>query len=367
MTTQERSQGVPHELSNDTLPLNLPQMSDQVPQCIGLSPVDAKNTSLDHLILHPTKPDTPVLVSTEALYWYNETVVSALAKGKKAYLFTHTPVDEGVVHVIEDVTERGDIVLVNYDGSDNDKSKDLLESLRTISSVVALDIQGVYQNQYVGLVDVDGCEGYSDTHSFIEAFNQSPEMWPTPGQLEYPLLLASIEDGAEIERLWEIYRSRFEDVEVNSVTEAAFDETSFKEILKDPSVVKAVHVQNSKIVNLMLFMTDISHASWLNQDYFKAHFSEAYKSKNLLLFLGVVSDPQATGTIHSLSPIKLLMKVGQKRSSDAVITFECNEVSAHYLPKLVTFAINRSGYGHVEGLDEPVAQSRFLAISKLNT
>jgi hypothetical protein len=334
------------------------------PQCIGVPEEVIATLPPDAIISCPELPDTGILVDAQYLYWYNSDVVRQLAQDGSAFVYTHADASPGTAEAIASVVDEGNIVLVNFDESSNDRLPELLDELQQFPGAECRLIESVYQNQYIAQVDFEGCEGYQAAEGFVDFFNNHPEFLPGEEEAEFPLLLGSIEDDEEIDRLWKIYNSRFEYVSERSVTEAAFDESEFKRILRDPGVVKAVHMQDNKVVNLMLFMTDLSDASWLREEYYQQYTQEAYETNNLLLFLGVVSDPDAEGSMHMLSPISLLTRVGQARQSSVAITFECNEVSAKYLPGLVKFAIEQTGFSRVSGLDEPVSQSRFMQISK---
>jgi len=335
------------------------------PQCIGVSDNDLAKVTHESIIYGSDK-NSPILVSANELYWYNKDVIKTLSDSGKVYVYTHLGSSEDAARVIRDaVGVNGHTVLINTDNSTFDRSEDVISSLT--DAFEDLDIQEipeVFQNQYIGVVHFEGSSDFKVSPGFIDIFNRMPSLWPETPDEDCALLLSSRDCSEEIDRLWGVYKSRFEEVSKVSITEAAFDEETFKRILVDPSIIKPVHVQDGRIVNLLLFQTDLSDASWLQREYYESVYSEAYETNNILLFLGAVSDPNARGSNHIFSPINLLTKIGVIKGSDVLITFECNEVSAHYLPGLVEASISQTGRASIDGLGEPVSQSTFIKISK---
>ena len=329
------------------------------PQCIGVQPEILENIAHDTVVWHPERNDVPLLVKAEDLYWYNTDVMDKLTGDAPAYIYAHAEMvdDAGAERIAEAIRKDGAAVYINTDGSVGDDSRVLEQKLGEYG-VDVREVENVFQNQYIGEIVFPGVEGYLPVPSVIDAYDSYVDLH-AEGQGTYAELVRDIQ-GDELEHLWSVYNSRFEGVAENSISEAAFDEAGFKEIMHDPSVVKAVSRVDGKIASVTMFMTDMEHASWLNKKYYEKHYGDALETGNLLLFLGIVSDPEMPGGHHSLAAMNLLVEVGKRRGSNALITFECNEVSYAYLPEIVKGAIESTGIASVEGLEKPVSQSRFL-------
>lgn len=329
------------------------------PQCIGIKPEVLEGVAKDDIIWHPEHTDVPLLVPAEDIYWYNTDVIKKLTGEAPAYVYAHAEKvnDSGADRIAESIRRDGSVVYINTDGSREDDTKQLEQALLD-RGVEVHEVENVFQNQYIGEINFPGMDGYASVPSLQEVFDNAPDLH-THGEGTHAELAPSI-DGEELESLWKVYDSRFEYVAENSISEAAFDEEGFKEIMQDPTVVKAVSRVDGKIASVTMFMTNMDHASWLNEGYYRQQHGQALETGNVLLFLGIVSDPEVPGSHHSLAAMNLLVEVGQRRGSNALITFECNEVSSSYLPDLVKGAIEATGIASVSGLEKPVSQSRFL-------
>ena len=329
------------------------------PQCIGVQPEILEGIDRDTVVWHPERNDVALLVQAKDLYWYNTEVMDKLTGDAPAYIYAHAEKvdDAGAERIAEAIRKDGAAVYINTDGSAEDDSR-LLEQKLGDYGVDVREVKNVFQNQYIGEIVFPGVDGYYPVPSVIEAYDSYTDLHAESGSTHAELVRDI--SGEELEHLWQVYNSRFEGVAENSISEAAFDEAGFKEIMHDPSVVKAVSRVDGKIASVTMFMTDMDHASWLNKDYYEQRYGEALNTGNLLLFLGIVSDPELPGGHHSLAAMNLLVEVGKRRGSNALITFECNEVSYAYLPEIVKGAIESTGIASVKGLEEPVSQSRFL-------
>ncbi len=306
--------------------------------------------------------ETPVLVPSKALYWYNQKLLTELFSERETYIYTQAEPTDQSVKIMAEVIDTGAVVLTPVTQS----SSILVEKLQADAvegrTVKAEPLIGAYLNQYVGEVDLEGITDYIKAPTFFEQYRTSLE----DGTLTLDLLngaaLIDSVSGSEASRLWDIYKEPFEEISVNSPINAGFDEEGFYKALQDETVVKVVNRVDGIISTLALFETDIDNAEWLNSDYFEKELPEAYHTDNILLFLGMVSDENMRGNAYSTDLINLLLKVAIERNSKSDITFECNEVSSHYLPEIVAGAINASGIATVRGLESPKAQTTFLAL-----
>lgn len=305
--------------------------------------------------------ELPVLVPTKALYWYNQDMLNQLYPGKDTYFFTQLKAQETIVDAVGHALQQGKVMLA----AETPVVANLVRKVQAKygeENVVHESLHDAFLNQYVGEAQFLPEQSYKVSPDFITQYRQALQ----EGLLEEdPGNGASIVDvieGEEADRLWEIYEKPFDDISVSSPINAGFDKDGFYKALQDPSVVKVVNRHNGVMTTMAFFETDLKNASWLNERYFSHNYPEAYASKNILLFLGIVSDENMRGNAYGADLINLLLKVGKMRETKVLITFECNEVSSHYLPQLVEATINGSGQAAVSGLNKAVSQTKFSAL-----
>lgn len=340
-------------------PQNIGLDKDTYEQIAGDKDVLAMDTFEDD-----RKLTTPILVPTSKLYWYNQKLLSKEFPEKPIYFFTQVQPNEGVAGIVAEALQEGGVIIVNSDDSKTDHSRALQEILSK-NYKLTLDrrsLMDAYLNQYIGAVKFEG-KDFKKTKPFFDCYQRMVKEGLLHDRPDEGPSILDVVEGAEAQRLWEIYQNPFEDISVSSPISAGYDKKGFMDVLSDPNVIKVVNKNQEIITTVGLFVTNFDHSPWLNEDYYKYKYKHAYDTDNILIFTGIVSDENMKGSMYSLELIKLLVKVQEARDSNAIITFECNEVSANYLPRLVEFAINRSDSGTVHGLERNVAQSRFHSLS----
>lgn len=305
----------------------------------------------------------PAAVPITDLYWYNNELLNTYYPGKEISLFTHLHVDDQVVDKLTQSLENGEVILLNCDGTSIDKSDELESALvsKFGERLQSPTLPDAFLNQYAGTVCFEGA-AFNDAFSFQEVYNRMVAQGTLEDASVKGASIIDVVADEDATGLWDIYSVPFKDISTSSPINAGFDKEGFHDALKDPSVVKIVNRQDSVITTLALFVTKFEQAEWLNEEYFRQQYPEAYNTSNILIFTGIVSDENLRGSMYSLKLIKLLLEVGRERGTNALITFECNEISNNYLPKIVDYAINSSGIATVEGLKKPVAQSKFKAL-----
>lgn len=304
----------------------------------------------------------PVLIPAEKLYWYNQDLLKKTYGGKQVYFYTQIPPQQDVAEVAKKALKDGSVIIVNSDDSSVDYSRTLQDEIAKDIGVKRESLMEAFLNQYVGNVRFEGLS-YATASSFFDTYQAMVKAGKLKANTEQGASILDVIKGEEAEELWQIYQKPFEDISTTSPINAGYDEKGFFEVLADPSVIKVVNRDKGDITTLGLFVTNFDHSPWINEEYYKKHQSKAHETGNILIFTGIVSDENKRGSMHSLELIRLLLKVGEERGTNSLITFECNEVSSNYLPRIVDFAINHSEIATVDGLDRPVAQSRFHTLS----
>ncbi len=305
----------------------------------------------------------PILVPTTSLYWYNQGLLNKLFPESETYFYSQVAPTKSVVDKVSQKLKERDVVLA----SNSSALKKLVAKLNRDKALVEEGLSvsfldNAFLNQYVGLIKFDSDDVYEIDKDIIESYREAIEDGILEENLDNGVTIVDSIDSDDAERLWHIYQKPFDDISQKSPINAGFDKDGFYKALEDTSVLKVINRKDGQITTLALFETDLSNASWLNEDYFAENYPDAYRTKNILLFLGIVSDESMRGQTYSQSLINLLLKVGKKRGSCVYITFECNEVSSRYLPQLVDFAINASEIATIDGLHKPVSQTTFSVI-----
>lgn len=320
-----------------------------------------KTTVYAEIQQHNEKQMLPVLVPTKALYWYNQDMLGQLYPDKNTYFFTQLEGQDTVAESVCGALQEGKVMLA----AETPVTEKLVDKVRAIlgeDRVVHESLHDAFLNQYVGETEFISGQSYKVASNFVDQYKHAVESGLIENDPENGASIVDSIEGEDADRLWEIYEKPFDDISTSSPINAGFDKEGFYKALKDPTVVKVINKHDGAITTMAFFETNLKNASWLNEKYFSRNYPEAYASKNILLFLGIVSDENKRGNAYSVDLINLLLKVGKMRETKVLITFECNEVSSHYLPQIVDGAINGSGEAKVTGLNKPVSQTKFTAL-----
>jgi hypothetical protein len=220
--------------------------------------------------------------------------------------------------------------------------------------------------QYDGIMLVKGKDAkqFKDVPSIFETYQSAVaqgdlEIDPNDGPA-----LEDVIEGDEAERLWAIYQNPFEKLSDSHPVNSGYDKDEFLKILKSPEAVKAIYRDQGEITTLALFVNDLAHCSWLDADYYKAKYPEAIATKNHLVFPGIVTDELKRGASYSVSLIQMIVKVQAMRKTPIRISFECTDSSYKYIPRIVRYAIGRTGLGRTEGFKKPVSRFDYYALTK---
>jgi hypothetical protein len=314
----------------------------------------------------------PVLVPVDVLDWYNtELIRETYGRTDGVFYFAHPPVNneqtsQEVIRMVSESLERGDVVITDvYADSDSP----------IIELINEADSNGIHIDTFGGEVEsrVDVFVGKVAVNEHTSIFS-APTLYSVYSELlstgEIPdgtaegVSLQEVITGAEAEKIWEIYEKPFEDLGRDDPTHAGFDKEELLDILKDPDVTKIINRVDGEITTLCFFLHNFDKAPWFNSDNYKRNYPEYFETGNILMFPGIVSDENKRGNNYALDLIDFATRLSAKRGSDFIITFECTEISTQYIPEIVTAAVNNGGYARITGLENPVSEIRYLAISK---
>lgn len=320
----------------------------------------------------------PFLVPLKELYWYNTPHLTEKYGSDELYYYAHTPgafgENDPETQTIKLITDNGGVIIYDINTSASGEVKgNLGQQLQQPEDFISERLGGKQErflNQYASQVTFrSGINSKHDQYKAAAVPYQRYLDAVESGVIAYDpqegTALTDCIDGEDAQALWKLYKRAFDKIGDGHPVNAGFDESEFLHILADKDVVKVVDRVGGKIAALALFLSDFKDTPWLNSEYFAANHKEAFETNNIFIFTGIVADKQLGGGQKSAALINLLMKVVALRETPVLLTFECGDESAKYVPKLVSLAINHRSEGHVSGLRKQIAQLSFHAIRKL--
>lgn len=303
----------------------------------------------------------PLFVPVEQLYWYNKDFLYNTYGDRPIYYFTHAQIPEdGEAKFFTEVSKLLDsgavLITDKYTGEGGGGLKDWEDELSSHESLKLEALGGGEEKRlnlmYVAQVKLNDEGGVHEAPSFYEVFCHEVEAGNLAENARDGASVVDVIEGEEAERLWELYSVPFDKLTAEHPISGGFDREGFLEIMRSPDVVKVVNRVDGVISTLMTFVTGFEHATWLNEDWYKEHYGEYSETENIWIFPGIVTDENMRGQNYSAEVVKLAMAVTTKRGSDVLITFECSEISARYVPAIVKAGIESTGLGKVEGIDD---------------
>lgn len=303
----------------------------------------------------------PLLVPTHELEWYNDDMIGRLyGEDTEVLYYAHSPLpeDQTSAHKVSDYIktkiEDGAIIL-----SDMYKNKQSLAALLLVENDPNIkgEIPMIGENEgrvdtFIGHLEF-GQNNVQSAPSTYEIFMDEVEKGKLAINDQNGASVAESIGGSEAERLWEVYENPFEELGMNHPTLAGFDKDTFLEILSDPEIMKVVNKVDGKISTLCFFVNNFEHCPWFNSEYYQKNYPEFYETGNILMFPGIVTDENMRGENYAAQVIDLATYLLGKRNTDAIITFECTEISSQYIPKIVKTAVESTGIAKMKGLETP--------------
>lgn len=348
------------------------------PQCLGLSAEDKTKVLEDPrtVFVEEDGNKVPVLVPIDLLYWYNHDYLRSHFGTEDIYYFAHPDLSQKESHEkaynqVAEFAEKGSVIL--YDTVTSGKSvygdleHELSQQGKEYRRVpITKDGRQRFLYQYDGkiIISEEGSKQFKKAPPVYEVYEAAVARGDITVDAEKGPALKDVIDGEEAEKLWAIYQKPFERLSDSHPINSGFDKAEFLKILKDPEAVKAIYREKGEITTLALFVNNLEHCSWLDARYYKSKYPEALETDNHFIFPGIVTDELKRGASYSVPLMQLLAKVQAMRESPAIISFECTDISYKYIPRIVRFAVSRSGVAKVKSLKQPVSRFDYYAITK---
>lgn len=99
-----------------------------------------------------------------------------------------------------------------------------------------------------------------------------------------------VDNIEEVEGLWGIYNNSFLLVNRRAPCKQSFSEESFADILKDPTAIKyiAVNENDKKLAGMGIITNNFKNTPWISEEYFEYQFPGFYSKRLMYYFIGIV-------------------------------------------------------------------------------
>lgn len=318
----------------------------------------------------------PLLVPADELKWYNMSILrGAYGYGKEYFYYAHPPIPEdenskaAITTALKQKLDEGAIIFTDqYAGQPGMAA---FESLMTreqetysLENIDAGDTERTGE-VFVGPVTFEGAQEVKEAPPISEIYRQMVADDELSGNPSNGVSLVETISGEEAERIWEIYKAPFDELSKEHPMYAGFSKEELMDILADPAVAKLVNKVNGTISTLCFFVDDFEHCPWFNEEYYRDAYPEYYDTNNILMFPGIVTDEHMRGNDYGMKVIDLATKLYSRRGSNLLVTFECTETSAIYIPTIVEMGIGHGGAGKITGLEQPISVTEYKAMRKI--
>lgn len=159
------------------------------------------------------------------------------------------------------------------------------------------------------------------------------------------VLLGAEEIEQSRDRLWQIYEGQFSALVENHPARQIQTKDELFAMLSDPDTLTVAQQVDGDIVSFSMFVGNIESCDWLNVDYYKNRYKD--EDSHVLYFPGIATDVEKQGNKYALNLIKLIAEMIGKSGKNARIVFQCTNISADYIPKIVETATSASGMGDI--------------------
>ncbi len=315
----------------------------------------------------------PFLVPAENLEWYNMNLLKR-SYGEKSqfYYYAHPPIAEGdvgaeevITESIREIIENGGVIF-----TDEYETQPLVR-LHVIAQELGLRWEDMGDDGKERNGQVFATEGRFGDSSVIKKASNICEVYSqcvADGEIiDDRLNGVSVTDvitGNEAEKIWDLYKKPFDDLTVDHPMSAGFDKDDLLEILADPRIAKIVNRVDGDITTLLFFQQNFNLSPWFNKKYYQDQFTDYYETENIFIFPGIVTDENKRGMGYAQDVIDLATTLMSKRGSDVLVTFECTETSATYIPEIVSSAIGNNGLAHITPMEKPISKTNYKVLRR---
>ncbi|HEX8182582.1 MAG TPA: hypothetical protein VF575_03190 [Candidatus Saccharimonadales bacterium] len=297
---------------------------------------------------------TPLLTPLELLDWYNldyhqryaGTDVPLVYYGHVSALYEQHagPYTQAMQSGLRRLADQRGVIVVEH--TDHE------------APIINRQLGALASDLAITLTPVEGPEGEITPHYHYASFARPQEQTTSSQSLSlYDAYAAGIRENvfsendavvapslslADIEQLWSFYKPVFDGLSHDDPVQAGFDEHDFKALMQSPKCIKFLYKEQQDIINLCLFI-DIRNCSWMNQFYYKQHFSEQYDAGLVYCSPGIIANPHRARGSTSMHTIGMMGRVIRRAGIEPVITFACDTESNKKVPRISQMAFQRVG------------------------
>jgi hypothetical protein len=317
----------------------------------------------------------PYLIDSASLEWYNPSTLRAEFPNATQYLYyAHPPIpidDSGIDQmrsVFADQLQRGAVIFTDqYADEDGQPVNNTLQMLGQGFTEHPLGVGDTRKGAevFAGELCFNGQEYITKAPSIFQVYESAVQAGEIIEDPDNSVVLEAVIEGDDADRIWELYKVPFDKLSKDNPMLAGFDEDTLKEILKNPEIAKIVNKVDGVISTLMFFLQDFDQCPWFNRTFYKNNYPTYYETNNIFMFPGIVTDDNMRGNNYSENVINLALDLLQRRGSNVLVTFECTETSATYIPEIVSKVISAKDDMAITGLWDHETNNR-TPISFLN-
>lgn len=322
-----------------------------------------------------SSPEFPMLVSVDDLEWYNQDFLrKKYGNSVHAFAYVHPPIYNAktfkkALDLIKNKLDEGHVIISDiYNNNSLSPISQLIKEAGSRNSIYEVEAFGGTTESrvdvFVAPVSINKNSAPVSALNLFDTYNLMIESGEIKYDSQNGTTMVDIIEGDDAEKIWDIYEKPFMGLGENDPTYAGFTKEGLLELLKDPDVIKIINKSDGEITTLLMLMQNFENAPWFNSEYYKRNYPEYFKTNNIFMFPGIVTDEKKRGLDYATDTLKLATDVIAKRGSNILVTFECTEISSTYIPKIVEQVVNSSGKLTVSELDKPKSVINYFAIKK---
>lgn len=138
-------------------------------------------------------------------------------------------------------------------------------------------------------------------------------------------------DTAKVDELWNIYVNQFQNLVSNHPARQLQTYEEFSSMVRDKETLVIAHEVDGLVVSFGMFVQNINVCDWLNTDYYRQKFPD----DKIVYFPGIATDIDRGGANYSMKVMDLVAKIMWRADTDLRVVFQCTNISAEYIPRLV--------------------------------
>jgi len=155
------------------------------------------------------------------------------------------------------------------------------------------------------------------------------------------------------ESMWAVYEEQFDRLVATHPSEQLQTREDFLHTISDPETVNVGYFEDGEVVGFLSFM-DVEKCYWLRPEYYRERYGDA----PLVYSPEIVVKRGHEGGNLSISMLSYLANIVNRADYSTQLAFQCTNISAQYVPRLVALGLGRHGAVSFENV-ETVASYKY--------